>query len=221
PPRRRARRSPLRAARGARGSGAGRRRGDRMRPRRAVPRSPPAHREGAAARSAHPPADDRAALRGDGAQRAAERPPRRPAHVGRRQAPPEDPRAEAMTDRKHARALPRRQLVRTAAAGAAAASPLPALAGRTAAGAGAAASGTPAPASPWDQLPAILARIVPPRFPARDFDLARYGAVGDGSTDCTTAFRDAIAACSAAGGGRVVVPAGRFLTGPIHLRSNV
>ena len=28
-------------------------------------------------------------------------------------------------------------------------------------------------------------------------------------------------ACSAAGGGRVVVPAGRFVTGPVHLKSHV
>ena len=40
-----------------------------------------------------------------------------------------------------------------------------------------------------------------------------HGAVGDGEKDCTAAFRSAIAACAAAGGGRVVVPAGRFLTG--------
>jgi len=77
------------------------------------------------------------------------------------------------------------------------------------------------PASPWDQVPAILARIRPPTFPARDFVVTSYGAVGDGAKDCTTAFRQAIAACSAAGGGRVVVPAGRFMSGPIHLESNV
>jgi polygalacturonase len=70
-------------------------------------------------------------------------------------------------------------------------------------------------------VPSILARIRAPVFPARDFPITRYGAVGDGTTDCTTAFRRAIEACSAAGGGRVVVPAGRFLTGPIHLRSRV
>ena len=40
-------------------------------------------------------------------------------------------------------------------------------------------------------------------------------------TDCTSAFSNAIAACNAAGGGRVVVPAGTFLTGAIHLLSNV
>ena len=73
----------------------------------------------------------------------------------------------------------------------------------------------------WAQVPAILARIRPPTFPDRDFPVTRYGAVGDGTTDGSAAFRQAIAACAAAGGGRVVVPAGRFLTGPIHLRSNV
>ena len=73
----------------------------------------------------------------------------------------------------------------------------------------------------WAQVPAILKRIVPPRFPARDFDITKFGAVGDGQTDCTQAFADAIAACSKAGGGRVVVPAGRFLTGAIHLQSYV
>lgn len=76
-------------------------------------------------------------------------------------------------------------------------------------------------ADPWDAVPQILARIVPPRFPSRDFDIASYGAKGDGTTDCTSAIREAIAACHNAGGGRVVVPAGRFLTGPVHLRSNV
>ncbi|AQZ63481.1 Polygalacturonase [[Actinomadura] parvosata subsp. kistnae] len=76
-------------------------------------------------------------------------------------------------------------------------------------------------ASPWDQVPRILARIVPPAFPDRTFPITAYGAKGDGSTDCTAAFRDAIAACAAAGGGRVVVPSGTFRTGAIHLLSNV
>ncbi|HEX6473453.1 MAG TPA: glycoside hydrolase family 28 protein, partial [Streptosporangiaceae bacterium] len=44
---------------------------------------------------------------------------------------------------------------------------------------------------------------------------------GDGTTDCSTAFAAAIRACARRGGGRVVVPPGRFLTGPIHLRSFV
>ena len=73
----------------------------------------------------------------------------------------------------------------------------------------------------WAQLPAILKRIQPPVFPQRDFDVTRFGAAGDGVADCTAAFRKAVAACHEAGGGRVVVPDGTFLTGAIHLLSNV
>ena len=73
----------------------------------------------------------------------------------------------------------------------------------------------------WSQVPVILSRIVPPTFPSDEVAITDFGAVGDGVTDCTKAFADAIAACNKAGGGRVVVPAGRFLTGPIHLLSNV
>lgn len=73
----------------------------------------------------------------------------------------------------------------------------------------------------WAQVPHILRRIKPPVFPKRDFVVTRFGAVGDGKRDCTEAFREAIAACHKAGGGRIVVPAGVFVTGAIHLRSNV
>ncbi|MFL5608356.1 MAG: twin-arginine translocation signal domain-containing protein, partial [Gemmatimonadaceae bacterium] len=41
----------------------------------------------------------------------------------------------------------------------------------------------------WARVPGILARIKPPRFPKRDFLLTRYGAVADGTTDCTEAIR--------------------------------
>jgi polygalacturonase len=73
----------------------------------------------------------------------------------------------------------------------------------------------------WSRVPGILARIVPPQFPAKDFEVTQFGAVGDGAMDCTKAFAESIAACQAAGGGRVVVPAGVFLTGPIRLKSRV
>ena len=93
------------------------------------------------------------------------------------------------------------------------------------AGASAAAlGGLPASAfaaDPWARATDIVARIKPPIFPARDFDITKYGARGDGTTDCTEAIARAVSDCNAAGGGRVVVPAGIFSTAPIHLKSNV
>lgn len=73
----------------------------------------------------------------------------------------------------------------------------------------------------WRALPAILNEIRPPSFPDRTFDVTAYGAAGDGTTDCTEAFRKAIEACHLAGGGKVLVSGGTFLTGAIHLKSNV
>jgi polygalacturonase len=69
--------------------------------------------------------------------------------------------------------------------------------------------------------PLIRSRIQAPVFPQRDFDITSFGAVGDGVTDCTAAINGAIQACNAAGGGRVVVPSGKFFTGAITLLSNV
>jgi len=73
----------------------------------------------------------------------------------------------------------------------------------------------------WSQVPKILKRIVAPKFPAQDFVITDFGAVADGKTDCTASIAKAIDACAEKGGGRVVIPAGEFLTGPIHLKSNV
>src|SRR5690606_36091329 len=47
------------------------------------------------------------------------------------------------------------------------------------------------------------------------------GAVGDGVTKDTAAIQQAIDQVAAAGGGRVVVPAGRYLTGTIWLRDHI
>lgn len=77
-------------------------------------------------------------------------------------------------------------------------------------------------ASGWATVPSILARIKEPRFAKRDFRITDYGGVGDGKVDCKSAFDKAIAACSGAGGGRVLVPKGDWLVnGPIHLKTGV
>ena len=55
---------------------------------------------------------------------------------------------------------------------------------------------------------------------AGDFNVIGFGAKADG-TKCTEAFAKAVAACHESGGGRVVVPAGTWFTGPVHLKSNV
>ncbi|MCK4993101.1 MAG: glycoside hydrolase family 28 protein, partial [Bacteroidales bacterium] len=72
----------------------------------------------------------------------------------------------------------------------------------------------------WEQADRILARINPPVFPENYFSISDYGASGDGSL-CTEAFRMAIEDCHKAGGGTVIVPADTFVTGAIHLLSNV
>jgi polygalacturonase len=78
-----------------------------------------------------------------------------------------------------------------------------------------------AQADPWDRAKAIVRKIKVPVFPKRQFSVTDFGAVGDGTTLNTEAFARAIAACAQAGGGRVIVPEGKFLTGAIHLKSNI
>jgi polygalacturonase len=74
---------------------------------------------------------------------------------------------------------------------------------------------------PWAEVPKILARIKVPTFPQRDFKITDYGAIANTPSESTEAIRRSIEACHAAGGGRVVVPQGVFITGAIHMRSNV
>ncbi|MFZ5896554.1 MAG: glycoside hydrolase family 28 protein [Myxococcota bacterium] len=84
-----------------------------------------------------------------------------------------------------------------------------------------------------DPIPAELETIEPirapfampnlerPRFPPRSVDLRAFGAVADGVTPNTEAFRLAIAELARDGGGSLEVPAGVWLSGPIHLVSNI
>ncbi|MGE0079287.1 MAG: glycoside hydrolase family 28 protein [Bacteroidales bacterium] len=71
------------------------------------------------------------------------------------------------------------------------------------------------------ELNDILAEINAPQFAANNYLITDFGAKGDSATDCTLAFKSAIEACSASGGGRVVVPEGVYSTGAIYLKSNV
>lgn len=75
--------------------------------------------------------------------------------------------------------------------------------------------------APWDSANAIVARVKPPVFKNRTFNILRFGARSGGVDDCRQALENAIVACSWGGGGRVLVPAGLFRTGPIRLRSGV
>jgi len=69
--------------------------------------------------------------------------------------------------------------------------------------------------------PFAMPELVAPVFSKSDFKITDYGAVADGTTKNTAAFAKAIAACNQAGGGRVIVPAGRWFTGPIIMKSQV
>jgi len=63
--------------------------------------------------------------------------------------------------------------------------------------------------------------VAEPTIPDREVSIRDHGATGDGVSDDTGAIQKAIDAAAAAGGGRVVVPKGRFLSGPLTLRSRI
>lgn len=56
---------------------------------------------------------------------------------------------------------------------------------------------------------------------AATFNVRKYGAKGNGKRLDTTAIQKAIDACTAAGGGMVIVPAGTYLSATIELKDNV
>jgi len=59
------------------------------------------------------------------------------------------------------------------------------------------------------------------KFSERIVDVLDYGAVADGVEDNTKAIHEAIEACAEEGGGTVYFGSGRYLTGPINLKSNI
>lgn len=66
-----------------------------------------------------------------------------------------------------------------------------------------------------------MPRVQEPVIPANSVLITDFGAQSGGQILCTQAFADAIVAVSKKGGGRVIVPRGIWLTGPITLKSNI
>ena len=73
----------------------------------------------------------------------------------------------------------------------------------------------------YQGLPVGMNEPVAPVIPQNSVSLTEFGGTGDGVTMNTTAFAKAISALTKKGGGRLVVPAGIFLTGPISLKDNI
>lgn len=73
----------------------------------------------------------------------------------------------------------------------------------------------------YENLPFDMPEVQRPSFPAYQVNILDFGAKGDGITLNTTSINKAIDAVHEQGGGKVVVPAGVWLTGPIVLKSNV
>ncbi|SHM00060.1 glycoside hydrolase family 28 protein [Flavobacterium chilense] len=74
---------------------------------------------------------------------------------------------------------------------------------------------------PWKKKELIIKSIPQTHFADKVYSITDFGAVADGKTLNTLAFEKAIKACAENGGGQVLVPNGKFLTGAIHLESNV
>ena len=73
----------------------------------------------------------------------------------------------------------------------------------------------------YNQLPFEMPRVIRPVFPDYEVNIKDFGAVPDGKTLNTEAINKAIQEVSSRGGGKVIVPQGLWLTGPIELQSNV
>ena len=87
--------------------------------------------------------------------------------------------------------------------------------------------------SQYDEIPYEIAPIDPPfpmddierpQFPDREFDIRDYGAEQRHENDdelITDAIHRTIEAAHKAGGGKVIVPEGEWLTAPVHLMDNI
>jgi len=73
----------------------------------------------------------------------------------------------------------------------------------------------------YDGLEFSMEKVKEPVIPDYSVNITDFGAVPDGLTLNTRAFADAIQEVSDKGGGKVIVPRGIWLTGPIVMKSNI
>lgn len=73
----------------------------------------------------------------------------------------------------------------------------------------------------YEDLPFEMEQVTRPQIPVREIDIRDFGGVGDGVTLNSEAFAKAIDALAEIGGGRLVVPTGVWLSGPITLKDNI
>ncbi len=66
-----------------------------------------------------------------------------------------------------------------------------------------------------------MPRVKEPVIPSNSVVITDFGAKSGGQVLCTKAFADAIDAVSKKGGGKVIIPSGTWLTGPVTLKSNI
>ncbi|WP_052345359.1 glycoside hydrolase family 28 protein [Alkaliflexus imshenetskii] len=73
----------------------------------------------------------------------------------------------------------------------------------------------------YDNIEFDMPKVKEPVFPNNSINITDLGAVADGQTLNTEIFAKAIDMMVAKGGGRVIVPAGIWMTGPIVMKSNI
>ena len=73
----------------------------------------------------------------------------------------------------------------------------------------------------YEDLPFEMEEVQRPKTPSREVNIKDFGGVGDGVFLNTEAFASAIDALTEAGGGKLVVPTGIWLTGPVTLKDNI
>ena len=73
----------------------------------------------------------------------------------------------------------------------------------------------------YENIEFDMPEVIEPEFPDYSVSIIDFGAVGDGQTLNTKAITKAINSVAEKGGGRVIIPRGVWLTGPIVLKGNI